>query len=105
MSYGQGANTKSIVAMDMYYIDIREHTARRFDIEEVTKDTLILCMTRGHKDFLLAYYPELKGQIFTLLGYVGMKGEVNDPFGTNQEDYNQCASLLKKAIQKIEEVH
>lgn len=102
-SNGQAANTKSIIAMDMEGIDIRSHVARRFDLQALTKETLILTMTTGHKDYLLAYYPMLKGQVDTLLNYIGVSGEVSDPFGSGQDTYNQCAKLLKKAILKLDE--
>ena len=103
-SYGQGANTKSIIAMDMEGIDIRNHIAQRFSIEEITPNTTILTMTKGHKDYLVAYYPELKGRVATLLDYVGLSGQVNDPFGAGQEEYNQCAQLIKKAVLRLDDV-
>ena len=101
VSIGLGANSKSIVAMDMEGIDIRGHVAKRFDINEVSEDTLILGMTRGHKDHLLAYFPELKGRVYTILEYIGVAGQVADPYGGDQDTYNQCAKLLKKAIIKL----
>lgn len=103
-SYGQGANTKSIIAMDMEGIDIRDHIAHRFSIEEITPDTVILTMTTGHKDYLIAYYPELKGQVITLLDYVGLSGQVSDPYGAGQDDYNTCAKLIKKAVLRLDAV-
>lgn len=105
VSYGQSANIKAIIAMDMEGLDIRSHQAKQFDIGEVTDETLILAMTRSHQDFLVAYYPELKGQVFTLLTFAQMKGEVKDPFGAGQDTYNQCAKLLKKAIIKINDTN
>lgn len=103
-SYGQGANIKSIIAMDMEGVDIRGHIAQRFSPDDVTTDTVILTMTTGHKDYLLAYYPELKGQVTTLLDYVGLSGQVNDPFGASQDDYNQCAILIKKAVLRLDAI-
>ena len=97
----QGANTKSIIAMDMEGIDIRTHVARRFDGALISSETLILTMTTGHRDFILAYYPMLKGQVETLLRYADIEGEVSDPYGAGQDAYNHCAMLLKKAIIKL----
>lgn len=101
VSIGQKANVKSVIAMDMEGLDIRGHVAKRFDIDEVSEETLILGMTKGHKDYLLAYFPELKGRVYTLLEYIEVKGEVSDPFGADQDTYNQCGKLLKKAIIKL----
>lgn len=101
VSYGQGANPKSALAMSMEGIDLSSHKAVRFNPEEVTGDTLILGMTFSHKDYLLTYFPELKGQVFTLMEYAEMAGEVSDPYGSHQDVYNQCAKLLKKAINKL----
>lgn len=101
VSYGQGANKKSIIAMDMENLDIRQHKAQRFDPMETTEKTLVLTMTHGHKDYLLAYYPELKGRVFTLPEYVEINGEISDPYGAGQEVYNQCAQTIKRAIEKL----
>jgi len=102
-SYGQGANLKSIIAMDMEEVNIRGHIAQRFSIEEIVATTVILTMTSGHKDYLLAYYPELKGQVTTLLAYVGLSGQVSDPYGGTQDAYNECAKLIKKAVLRLDD--
>lgn len=104
-SYHQGPNRKSVIAMDKEGIDIRSHIAKQFNIQEVGPDTVILGMTHSHTDYLLAYFPELKGRVHTILAYAGMEGEVADPYGQDQDVYYQCAKLLKKAIQKIKETH
>jgi len=101
VSYGQGANPRSILAMSMEGIDLSRHKAISFNPEEVTLETLVLGMTNNHKDYLLTYFPELKGRVFTLMEYAEMTGEVSDPYGGHQDVYNQCAKLLKKAINKL----
>ncbi len=101
VSYPQGPNEKSVIAMDMEGIDIRDHIAHHFVPSEVDEDTVILGMTGSHTDYLKTFYPNLKDQVYTLLEYVGMSGEVADPFGQSQEIYNRCAKLIKKAILKI----
>lgn len=101
VSYGQRANDKSIIAMDMENIDLRHHVSKGFDISEVNEAAIILGMTQAHKDYLLTRYPRLKGQVFTLSEFVGMKGNIDDPFGCSQDVYNQCANEIKKRVIKI----
>lgn len=100
---GQGPNPSSVAAMLSEGIDIRAHRAKSFSPEDVTEDTLILGMTQNHVAYISALYPDFSKQTFTLLAYCGMKGDVADPYGQNQEVYNQCAKLLKEAIMKIED--
>ena len=102
VSYGQEANPKSVIAMDREGLDIRGHKAQQFNVSEVKDRTLILTMTRGHRDYLLAYYPGLKGRVHTLLSYVEMPGDIADPFGAGQSVYDACAAQIKKAVMKLE---
>lgn len=104
VSYSQPANPKSLLAMATEGVDLSGHVSRRFDPSEVTEKTLVLGMTQNHVDYLMAYYPELKGRVDTLLSIVGLPGEVSDPYGSGQEIYIQCAKLLKKAIIKLKDI-
>ncbi|MCF8019625.1 MAG: low molecular weight protein arginine phosphatase [Vallitaleaceae bacterium] len=97
------ANMNAVKAMDKKHISIKDHKSKRFNPKEITDDMLILTMTSRHETYLKYHYPMLEDKVHTLLSYVGMTGDVEDPFGLDQEVYDQCADQLETAISKLME--
>lgn len=86
------------VMKDEYGIDLSMHRAtpvRNSNIEEMD---LILCMTNSHKNSLNMMYPNLKNKIFLIKEYVGLNGEVADPWGYSLSVYSDCAKELNDYI-------
>lgn len=101
VAYESGANEKAIKAMASKDIDISAHKSKQFDPAEVTKNTIILTMTAGHKAYLTALYPQVSSQVFTLLEYVGETGDIDDPYGQSDQVYMACASQLESVIKEV----
>lgn len=95
------ANMNAVKAMGKKHISIKDHNSKRFDPKEVTDNMLILTMTSRHETYLKFHYPVLEDKIYTLLAYIHETGDVEDPFGLDQEVYNQCADQLETAISKL----
>ncbi|PKM57026.1 MAG: protein tyrosine phosphatase [Firmicutes bacterium HGW-Firmicutes-3] len=95
------ANMSAVKAMEKKHISIKDHKSKRFDSKEVTDNMLILTMTSRHEAFLKYHYPMLEDKIYSLLAYINMTGNVEDPYGLDQEAYDQCADQLENAIGKL----
>lgn len=101
VSYESGPNDNAVRAMKAYEVDINNHISKQFDANEVDESTLVLTMTRRHKEAIKAYYPRIGKQVYTLTEYVGLDGDVKDPFGQSQAVYDACAKQLKDLIDKM----
>jgi protein-tyrosine-phosphatase len=62
---------------------------------------ITLCMTTGHRDFLINHYPKFAARIYTLCEYAGENGEIDDPYGQSMASYEQCAVTLRELIIKV----
>lgn len=84
-----------------YNVDISNHRSknlRRHDLEEAD---LILAMSDVHKQSILFKYPEYTNKVFTIKEFVGLKGEVEDPYGMPIEVYKETARELEDLISKV----
>jgi len=95
------AHRHAVSAMEKKHISIKDHKSQRFDPKEVTDDMLILVMTSKHETYLKYHYPMLEDKVHSLLAYVHQTGNVEDPYGMDQEAYDQCADQLENAIHQL----
>ncbi|MBW7983492.1 low molecular weight protein arginine phosphatase [Enterobacillus tribolii] len=87
-------------------IDVSAHRATQLSAADVEHSTLLLTMTTGHKDKILAQYPQAKDRVFTLAEYAtGKHEDLVDPYGEPLEAYKkvegQLDALLPAALEKI----
>ena len=59
---------------------------------------LILTMTYSIKNYLVGLFPNYKNKIYVLTEYVGVNGEISDPYGGDMSVYNDTYKLLKKNL-------
>lgn len=62
--------------------------------EMLAEADIIAVMTRSHMDTLLYYYPQLSKDKFRVLN-------VPDPYGGDQDTYDQCYDKLKAVIRRM----
>lgn len=79
-------------------INIYERYAVQLTKEMLEDSYLLLTMTEGLKNTLKYNFPEYEQQIYTLNEYVGVKGEILDPFGGTLTVYKQTFIQLKENI-------
>ncbi|GKX54173.1 protein-tyrosine-phosphatase [Leminorella grimontii] len=87
-------------------IDISHHQATQLTQADVDTSTLLLTMTQGHKDKILANFPAAKGKVYTLAEFAANRQEdLSDPYGKPLEAYRtvekQLDELLPLALKKI----
>ena len=85
--------------------DIRNREAVQIKKSLLEDSDLVLTMTDYSKEYIKEYYPNYKGKTFTLTEYVGVNGEVLDPYGgTNtmyEKTYKQLNGLVSLLLSKI----
>lgn len=45
--------------------------------------------------------PSAQGKVFTLCEYAGIDGDIDDPYGGDAEEYEECAKQLYDALEKV----
>ena len=86
------------IMQDEYGIDLSNHRAVPIRDSKIEEMDIILCMTVSHKNSLKYIYPNLENKIFMLKEYVGLKGDVEDPWGGSLNTYSKCAKELNEYI-------
>lgn len=107
---GDAASVQSKnVLRKIWDIDLSNHKARKVTKEMLESSFLVLTMTLSHKLHLTALFPEYRHKIYTLGEYAMCDDncenpnvyDVPDPFGQNEESYEECARKIKMYIDKI----
>ena len=88
-------------------LDLSNHKTASVNDYNMDEYHLILTMTQAHKNHIAALLGDVDEKLYTLGEYIGVDGDISDPFGGDEEEYRQCAmqikSLLELAIPKIVE--
>ncbi len=101
---GDKASKEAIEVMRRRGISLEGHESHPLNKTVLQEADLILTMTKGHKDFLLFYFPALKDKTFTLKEYVEEKNtDITDPFGGTLEVYEKTCEELDREIDKLVE--
>lgn len=79
-------------------IDMSHHRSKLFQEAMAKKADLIITMTQGHKQALLASCPQSQGKTFTLGELSGSNEDVQDPYCCSREVYQKTAEILVKEI-------
>ncbi|MDP4088310.1 MAG: low molecular weight protein arginine phosphatase [Bacillota bacterium] len=82
-------------------LDISKRAAVQLTEELIRKAQLVLAMTRGIKNHVAALFPDCKDKVFTLNEYVGVKGEISDPYGGDISVYNNTFIDLTEKIKLL----
>ena len=102
---GDKAAFDTVEEMKSRGINIEGRAARQLSAEDVAKADAILTMTEGVSMAVLVLFAQAEGKVFTLGEYVGEPGDVDDPYGCDEEVYHATAdqidALLEKHLKKI----
>ncbi|MGE5225017.1 MAG: low molecular weight protein arginine phosphatase [Omnitrophica WOR_2 bacterium] len=95
---GEPAAVKSVVVMQQYGIDLREHRSQEVSLAVLKSYDLILTMEQGHKEALRAEYPVLRDRIYLLSEMVDKNYDIQDPFGEPLSEYQETAQELDQLL-------
>jgi Protein-tyrosine-phosphatase len=79
-------------------LDISKRLAIQLTLEMLNNADLILTMTINIKNMILSSFPKLKDKVFSLNEYVGIKGDIVDPYGGDFPVYNKTYEALNNSI-------
>ena len=96
-AYGAKPTEQAVIAIQSI-ADISGHESRPLTMELVNSADLIIGMTQDHKSVLLRQFPFEESKIKTLAEWGHEEGDVVDPFGSDQDVYNQCAKQIYKLV-------
>lgn len=97
---GEGASTEAIIAMKKYDVDLMGHHSQAINSELLEKSDLIFAMTAAHKMVLAPSAPD---KTYTLCEFADIDGDIDDPFGGDVEEYEECAQEIYNALLKVAE--
>lgn len=96
---GDAAARSAVEVMADGGLDLQSHRSTRLTQALLERADLVLTMTGAHKQFVVETYPEFKPKTFTLKQFVGMQGDVEDPFGAGTAAYERTASELRRLLE------
>ena len=97
----QSASENAIIAMKNNLVDISNHRSKQITMEMIEESDIILTMTNGHKQAILQASPGMNSKVFTLKEFVGLDGDIADPFGGSIEIYEESLKDIKIALQRL----
>jgi len=101
---GDTASPNAIRTMADYGIDLGGHRSRPVTEAMLQEADLILTMTKGHKQAVLAAIPGVWNKVFTLKEYAGLSGgDIMDPYGRPLSCYKDCAREIHEAVMRAYE--
>jgi protein-tyrosine phosphatase len=81
--------------------DISDRFAVQLNENHMKEADLVLTMTEGIRRLLASEYPKYGYKVCTINGYVGVKGDIIDPYGGSIEVYKNTYSQLKDSIELL----
>ncbi len=94
-STGSGASPQAVEVMGGRGLDLTGHSSRPLDDAVMNVADLVLTMTRGHRDAILAAWPDMHDRVFTLRRD---GGDITDPVGMPVEVYQECADQIDQEL-------
>ncbi len=99
----QPASINSVETMAEIGVDLNSHASEMLTMDLVDDYDLLLTMTENHKDSIVSTLPILSEKVFTLKEYVGLKGDVCDPYDGDIEDYRNCRDDILESVNLLVE--
>ncbi len=99
-SNGCPASSGAVEALRMLGIDLSGHSSRRLTPKMVEQADLLVTMTRGHLDAILAIVPESTGKVFLLksFGVAKCATDIYDPVGEALDVYCRVRDEIDAAL-------
>lgn len=100
---GLGASREAIeILRKKENLDLNNHQSQRVSLTMVEDASLIICMTKRHKEFVLKKYPVRANKIFTLCEYANDSDEdIIDPIGLGKKAYQEATEQIKILLGKM----
>ena len=97
--FPEPANPKACAVLKNNDLSIEDHVAKPLQAEDIVEDTILLTMTEKQKQQILDTYEKAEN-VYTIKEFVGLEGDVCDPYGGDLLDYENCFDELSKLVKK-----
>ncbi len=98
---GQSASALAVQTMKELGIDISTHRTHHLTSEDVDQASLVVVMSREHKEALLAELPQEREKIVLLSELAGERHDLSDPYGSDSlRLYRECAWEIDRLLRK-----
>ncbi|MGG0185032.1 low molecular weight protein arginine phosphatase [Bacillus rhizoplanae] len=102
---GSDASVHAKSALEEKGISIA-HASQQVTEELLEWSDIVLTMTTGHKQLLLAHHPEVNGKVHTLYEFVeGTNKDISDPFGGSLSIYKATLEEMEQLVQTLLKNH
>jgi protein-tyrosine-phosphatase len=101
---GTPATAGAVSAVAEMGLDLSGHRARRLQWDMVDWADLIITMTAEQRDRVLQQFPEARGKTHVLREYVGLSGDVQDPWSSDAETYRRTAQEIRSALERLVDI-
>lgn len=97
---GEPASSGAVEALRMLGIDLSGHASRHLTPAMIQDADLIVTMTRGHREAVLALAPESAGRVFLLksFGVSQCAADIYDPVGEALDVYRRVRDEIDAAL-------
>ncbi len=101
--YTNMASTEAINVMQKEYgIDISMHIPTKITLKMIEDAEVVLCVGEDKVVYLKKIVPEnISMKIYNLKTFVGLSGNIEDPFGGDYDLYKKCAKEIDEVIIKL----
>lgn len=100
--FPEPVNQKAEAVMKSARMTIAGHMATAFSETEIDSEILLLTMNTSQKKKIASEYAE-DISVYTLTEYVGVDGEILNPYGKALNSYGECMEKLSELIDKLTE--
>ncbi len=101
ISGGMSASSYAVETAAKNGINLSGHKSKVINASLVSSCDLILTMSVGHKDDIIRNFPQARGKTFTIMGFAGKAGSIEDPMGKSRDVYEKTFNELYCIIDGI----
>jgi protein-tyrosine-phosphatase len=96
---GLSASRLAVEAVQEMGIDITDHRTHHLTAQDIAAANLVIVMVQGHRDALVAEFPEARHKILLLSELAGEMHDVSDPYGSDSlRIYRECAREIDRLL-------
>ncbi|MDD2331342.1 MAG: Sua5/YciO/YrdC/YwlC family protein [Candidatus Cloacimonetes bacterium] len=81
--------------------EAQTHTSQKITPDLINGSMLVLTMEERQRDYLRNSVPGAVHKIFTLNEYVGEKGDIADPYGSDLDSYRMTYELIENRLNRL----
>ncbi len=100
---GQPASSRARRVLLERGVDLSDHRSRSVTRALLQAADLVLTMEHGHKEALVAEFPDLSGRIWLLAQLAGSERDIIDPMGGEMADFEETAREIEKILQSAQD--